>query len=70
MSLTVNYSGSDNEQALSTTRLTDFLSMTPKEVDGYIDAHVFDLASAKEVLRELGMLLNIVSKEVKKLGVL
>jgi len=63
----LDYKGTTEEQAYAANRVKAFLAMTPQEVETWLNTHVTDLASAKDALMTLGMLLRTVTTEVQKL---
>ena len=67
MPLDINYTGTDNEQAINSPKLKAFLAMTPAEVGTWVDGQVTDLASAKEVLIDLAKLVSVAAREIKEL---
>ena len=67
MPLNVSYTGTENEVAKNSTKLKAFLAMTPAEVGTYVDNNVTDLASAKEILIDLAMLVSVAAREIKEL---
>ena len=67
MPLNINYTGTEDEQTVNSTRLKAFLNMTPNEVGVYVENHVTDLATAKEVLVDVAILLRLAAKEIQSL---
>ena len=67
MALTVEYEGTEDEQTINSVRLKAFLDMTPNEVGVYVENHVTDLATAKEVLVDVAILLRLAAKEIQSL---
>ncbi|RLB94475.1 MAG: hypothetical protein DRH26_01115 [Deltaproteobacteria bacterium] len=66
MPLNVDYTGTDKEQAINSPRLKAFLAMSPVEVGEYIDSHVIDLATAKDTIKDMAMILAVMKDFIKK----
>ena len=68
MPVSINYSGTENEVAVNSTRLKAFLNMTPAEVRTWVDAHIVDDGSGtKAVVIDLAMLVSVAAREIKEL---
>ncbi len=67
MALSAQYEGTEDEQTINSTRLKAFLAMTPNEVGVYIDAHVTDLETAKQAIKDVAMLIRLAVKEIRTL---
>ena len=67
MPLNIDYEGTEDEQTINSTRLKAFLAMTPNEVGVYVENQVVDLATAKEVLVDVAILLRLAAKEIQAL---
>ena len=67
MPLNIDYVGTDAEQTVNLTKLKAFLAMTPLEVGAYLESHIVDLASAKDMMVTMGMLLKFQADEILKL---
>ena len=67
MPLNIDYEGTEDEQTINSARLKAFLAMTPVEVGVYVENHVTDLASAKEILVDVAMLIRLAAKEIQTL---
>ncbi len=67
MPLNASYTGTDDEQTINSPKLKAFLAMNPNEVGTYVDNHVTDLATAKDTIKDIAMLLSLTVREIRGL---
>lgn len=55
------------DQAIEATRRHPILTSTPTQIRNYIDTNVTNLATAKDMLKEMAVVLSAIAKKVDKL---